>query len=197
MPCAVVQSSTREELFECNHVQCITSRRHRAPRVRPPVVMFARHDAHERDFSRACRDFDTFEDARAFLRFTLDERSRAHSTAATTTTRAREDARARDVPGSILALMREACGRRDRARAALACAALLREMMGVVGADADGENAPARARRRRHKGGPTSERRSWSDREVLYCAIELLSEESKTVGGGTRGDADGRDAGVG
>ena len=192
MPCAVVQSSTREELFECNHVQCITSRRHRAPRVRPPVVMFARHDAHERDFSRACRDFDTFEDARAFLRFTLDERSRAHSTAATTTTRAREDARARDVPGSILALMREACGRRDRARAALACAALLREMMGVVGADADGENAPARARRRRHKGGPTSERRSWSDREVLYCAMELLSEESKTVGGvhgATRTDA--------
>ena len=154
--------------------------------------MFARHDAHERDFSRACRDFDTFEDARAFLRFTLDERSRAHSTAATTTTRAREDARARDVPGSILALMREACGRRDRARAALACAALLREMMGVVGADADGENAPARARRRRHKGGPTSERRSWSDREVLYCAMELLSEESKTVGGvhvATRTDA--------
>ena len=154
--------------------------------------MFARHDAHERDFSRACRDFDTFEDARAFLRFTLDERSRAHSTATTTTTRAREDARARDVPGSILALMREACGRRDRARAALACAALLREMMGVVGADADGENAPARARRRRHKGGPTSERRSWSDREVLYCAMELLSEESKTVGGvhaATRTDA--------
>ena len=37
--------------------------------------------------------------------------------------------------------MREACGRRDRARAALACAALPREMMGVVGADADGENA--------------------------------------------------------
>ena len=95
---------------------CITSRRHRAPRVRPRVVMFARHDAHERDFSRACRDFDTFEDARAFLRVALDERSRAHSTA-TTTTRAREDARARDVPGSILALMREACGRRDaRAR---------------------------------------------------------------------------------
>ncbi len=154
--------------------------------------MFARHDAHERDFSRACRDFDTFEDARAFLRFTLDERSRAHSTAATTTTRAREDARARDVPGSILALMREACGRRDRARAALACAALLREMMGVVGADADAENAPARARRRRHKGGLTSERRSWSDREVLYCAMELLSEESKTVGGvhaATRTDA--------
>ena len=154
--------------------------------------MFARHDAHERDFSRACRDFDTFEDARAFLRFALDERSRAHSTATTTTTRAREDARARDVPGSILALMREACGRRDRARAALACAALLREMMGVVGADADGENAPARARRRRHKGGPTSERRSWSDREVLYCAMELLSEESKTVGGvhaATRTDA--------
>ena len=153
--------------------------------------MFARHDAHERDFSRACRDFDTFEDARAFLRFALDERSRAHSTA-TTTTRAREDARARDVPGSILALMREACGRRDRARAALACAALLREMMGVVGADADGENAPARARRRRHKGGPTSERRSWGDREVLYCAMELLSEESKTVGGvhaATRTDA--------
>jgi hypothetical protein len=153
--------------------------------------MFARHDAHERDFSRACRDFDTFEDARAFLRVALDERSRAHSTA-TTTTRAREDARARDVPGSILALMREACGRRDRARAALACAALLREMMGVVGADADGENAPARARRRRHKGGPTSERRSWGDREVLYCAMELLSEESKTVGGvhaATRTDA--------
>ena len=153
--------------------------------------MFARHDAHERDFSRACRDFDTFEDARAFLRVALDERSRAHSTA-TTTTRAREEARARDVPGSILALMREACGRRDRARAALACAALLREMMGVVGADADGENAPARARRRRHKGGPTSERRSWSDREVLYCAMELLSEESKTVGGvhaATRTDA--------
>ena len=154
--------------------------------------MFARHDAHERDFSRACRDFDTFEDARAFLRVALDERSRAHSTATTTTTRAREDARARDVPGSILALMREACGRRDRARAALACAALLREMMGVVGADADGENAPARARRRRHKGGPTSERRSWGDREVLYCAMELLSEESKTVGGvhaATRTDA--------
>ena len=153
--------------------------------------MFARHDAHERDFSRACRDFDTFEDARAFLRVALDERSRAHSTA-TTTTRAREDARARDVPGSILALMREACGRRDRARAALACAALLREMMGVVGADADGENAPARARRRRHKGGPTSERRTWGDREVLYCAMELLSEESKTVGGvhaATRTDA--------
>jgi hypothetical protein len=153
--------------------------------------MFARHDAHERDFSRVCRDFDTFEDARAFLRVALDERSRAHSTA-TTTTRAREDARARDVPGSILALMREACGRRDRARAALACAALLREMMGVVGADADGENAPARARRRRHKGGPTSERRSWGDREVLYCAMELLSEESKTVGGvhaATRTDA--------
>ena len=153
--------------------------------------MFARHDAHERDFSRACRDFDTFEDARAFLRVALDERSRAHSTA-TTTTRAREDARARDVPGSILALMREACGRRDRARAALACAALLREMMGVVGADADGENAPARARRRRHKGGPTSEWRSWGDREVLYCAMELLSEESKTVGGvhaATRTDA--------
>ena len=153
--------------------------------------MFARHDAHERDFSRACRDFDTFEDARAFLRFELDDRSRAHSTA-TTTSRPREDASARDVPGSILALMREACGRRDRPRAALACAALLREMMGTVAADADAENAPARARRRRHKGGPTSDRRSWRDREVLYCAMELLSEESKTVGGvhaATRTDA--------
>ena len=57
--------------------------------------------------------------------------------------------------------------------------------MGVAGADADGENAPARARRRR-PAGRTSERRSWGDREVLYCAMELLSEESKTVGGYTR-----------
>ena len=144
--------------------------------------------ARTRFLSRVSR-FRYLEDARAFLRVALDERSRAHSTA-TTTTRAREDARARDVPGSILALMREACGRRDRARAALACAALLREMMGVVGARRRRENARG-ARRRRHKGGPTSERRSWGDREVLYCAMELLSEESKTVGG-TRGDADGR-----
>ena len=140
--------------------------------------MFARHHEHERTFPVAVRAFASFDDARSDLRRRL-RAVRQESTELCASTLVSRCGSASNVARSLIALLRDACGRGDRARAALCAVTMLRATMGTL-SGAGAREAETRDRARGAAG--VSDKRSWIDREVLYCALETLISEEAMAG---------------